>query len=81
MKIRFTFIFLVLASEFNENMVLTNINKMKTLPTKENFTSFIVISGSVIKTVMLIFILYFRLSDKGKGSKKFLKSNLDYFWV
>ena len=39
-EIKVLFIFLVVRSEFNQNMVLSNIYKMKTLPTKENFVSF-----------------------------------------
>ena len=37
-EIKVLFIFLVVRSEFNQNMVLSNIYKMKTLPTKEDFT-------------------------------------------
>ena len=40
-EIKVLFIFLVVRSEFNQNMVLSNIYKMKTLPTKENFLSYI----------------------------------------
>ena len=62
-EIKVLFIFLVVRSEFNQNMVLSNIYKMKTLPTKENFVSFLLILGSAIKTEMQIFILYFSFSD------------------
>ena len=62
-EIKVLFIFLVVRSEFNQNMVLSNIYKMKTLPTKENFVYFLLILGSVIKTEMQIFILYFSFSD------------------
>ena len=69
-EIKVLFIFLVVRSEFNQNMVLSNIYKMKTLPTKENFVSFLLILGSAIKTEMQIFMLNFRFSDFDKTKRR-----------